>query len=242
MGKKSVKALKEGLKIKKETIDINLFGPQSGKSKLKWTKEEDELLLQLGEKYKGKKWNSVAKELPGKTFLQCSSRWNRIKPGINQGRWTKDEKIRIREYIKILGTDWSLIAAKLGNRTGKQVRDHYKNVMDPNISKEKLTVEDDKKIFKFYQEHGSNWKLLKETIYPCKTADSLKNRFYSYIRKNPHLLDKNQENSKKVTKKVQSYKRSVKTENSNCQVKEINYNSVNLSICQEEFLRNLQNL
>ena len=52
---------------------------------LNWTKKEDEVLLEEAKKNNYRKWKAVAKLIPGKSAIQCASRYNRIRPGINKG-------------------------------------------------------------------------------------------------------------------------------------------------------------
>lgn len=158
-------------------------GPNSKRSEKKWTKEEDELLLQLAERTKGKRWKWISSKLPGKKDTQCRSRWERIRPGMKQGRWTLEEDELLVKLYKQLGEKWAEIASHLVNRTGKQVRDRIKNVYDPSISHEKFRIEDDELIYKLYLERGPKWKEIKEEFFPNRTADFIKNRFYSHYQK-----------------------------------------------------------
>lgn len=159
------------------------FGPDSKKSLKKWTREEDELLIKLAEISKGKKWKWIASQIPGKRDSQCRSRWERIRPGMKQGRWTPEEDEHLRKLYSIYGDKWSELAKNLNNRTGKQVRDRIKNVLDARLDKNCFTLEDDEKIYKLYQERGPKWKQIQQEFFPDRTADFIKNRFYSHYRK-----------------------------------------------------------
>ena len=55
-----------------------------------WTKEEDKILLQNVERFNFKNWNLIASYIKGRTAIQCSARYKRIKPGIKKGYWTKE--------------------------------------------------------------------------------------------------------------------------------------------------------
>jgi hypothetical protein len=46
-----------------------------------WTEEEDKLLRELVAKYSSKNWKKIAEIFTGKSPIQCSSRYRRIKLG-----------------------------------------------------------------------------------------------------------------------------------------------------------------
>ncbi len=158
-------------------------GPESKKSMKKWTHAEDQHLIHLAELNKGKKWKWVADQIPGKKDSQCRSRWERIRPGMKQGRWTPEEDELLKKIYSKYGDKWSELAKHLTNRTGKQVRDRLKNVLDPKLEKKEFSPEDDEKIYKLFEERGPKWKEIQQEYFPDRTADFIKNRFYSHYRK-----------------------------------------------------------
>ena len=51
-----------------------------------WTKEEDDLVIQLVEKFGPKKWSVIAEHLQGRIGKQCRERWhNHLNPDIKKG-------------------------------------------------------------------------------------------------------------------------------------------------------------
>ena len=152
------------------------------KNQKKWTKEEDLDLINLVQKYKGKKWKEVASYFHNKTPLQCFSRYKRIKPGINKGTWKKDEDKRIISLIEKYGKSWSKISKIIQTRNGKQIRDRYINVLAPNINKNKFSDDEDKRLIQLYQEFGPQWSII-HTYFKNRTTDMIKNRFHSSLKK-----------------------------------------------------------
>ncbi len=148
----------------------------------KWTKEEDLDLINLVQKYKGKKWKEVASFFHNKTPLQCFSRYKRIKPGINKGTWKKDEDNLIISLIEKYGKSWSKISKIIQTRNGKQIRDRYTNVLAPNINKNKFSVDEDKLLIQLYQKFGAKWSKI-HTFFKNRTTDMIKNRFHSSLKK-----------------------------------------------------------
>ena len=57
-----------------------------------WTKEEDELVVELVKKYGPKRWTLIAKHLKGRIGKQCRERWhNHLNPEIKKTAWTEEE-------------------------------------------------------------------------------------------------------------------------------------------------------
>jgi len=152
------------------------------KNKKKWTKEEDSLLIKLAEKYKEKHWKEISRNFVNKNSLQCFSRYKRIRPGIIKGSWSKDEDDKILHLVQIYGKSWSKISKVLSSRNGKQIRDRFINVLDPEIKKGKFTEEEDKSLIRLYIYYGPKWATISKH-FTNRTADMIKNRFHSSIKK-----------------------------------------------------------
>jgi len=114
-----------------------IFSIKKIKNQKKWTREEDELLIALAEKYNEKHWKEISKRFVKKNSLQCFSRYKRIRPGIVKGSWKKEEDVNIIDLVMKYGKSWSKISKLLGTRNGKQIRDRFINVLDPEIRKGK---------------------------------------------------------------------------------------------------------
>jgi len=163
-----------------------------------WTKEEDKILLAKAKEFEYRNWKEVSKFIPGKTDVQCSARYKRIKPGIIKGPWSKEEDEELLEYIRTIGTNWSLISKYIPSRTGKQIRDRYLNALDPNVNRGKFTEEEDDKIIELYKQYGPAWSKISSQIIG-RTGDMIKNRFYSTLKKN---INNKQVKSKEKKNKI----------------------------------------
>lgn len=152
------------------------------KNKKKWTKEEDEMLIDLAEKYKEKHWKDISSAFNNKNSLQCFSRYKRIRPGIIKGSWSHQEDEKILKLVSIYGKSWSKISKILVTRNGKQIRDRFINVLDPDTKKGKFTEKEDKLLIKLYLYHGPKWATIAK-YFEHRTADMIKNRFHSSIKK-----------------------------------------------------------
>ena len=174
--------------VDKLFLNKKIFSIVKVRNKKKWTKEEDSKLIKLAEKNKEKHWKEIAKNFQNKNPLQCFSRYKRIKPGIIKGTWSKEEDERILSLVKIYEKSWSKIAKIIKSRNGKQIRDRFINVLDPEVKKGKFSYKEDKKIRELYLQHGPKWATISRGL-PSRTPDMIKNRFHSSIKKN--LFDPN---------------------------------------------------
>lgn len=165
-----------------------LFEITKTKIQKKWSKEEDLLLLELTKKYNSKCWKKISSNFEDKSPLQCFSRYKRIRPGIIKGSWTKEEDEKIIKMVELHGKSWSKISKSLITRNGKQIRDRYINILDPDIKKGKFTVEEDLKLLSLYRKLGTKWATISK-YFENRTADMIKNRYHSSIKKNMKFLE-----------------------------------------------------
>jgi hypothetical protein len=163
-----------------------IFCIKKVKNQKKWTKEEDLQLISLAEKYNEKHWKEISNKFLKKNSLQCFSRYKRIRPGIIKGSWKKEEDLRILDLVEKHGKSWSKISKIIGTRNGKQIRDRYINVLDPEIKKGKFNEEEDKKLIYLFRQNGPKWATIAK-FYFNRTADMVKNRFHSSIKKKLNL-------------------------------------------------------
>lgn len=152
------------------------------KHQKKWSKEEDKLLISLAQKYKNRNWNVISSHFPTKNYLQCFSRYRRIKPGMKRGPWNKEEDQFIFSRIQEYGKNWAKISKEMGTRNSKQIRDRYINVLDPYVNKRMFTPDEDNTILDLFNKYGAKWARI-ASHFTFRTADMVKNRFYSSISK-----------------------------------------------------------
>lgn len=77
---------------------------------------------------------------------------------------------------------WSEATKEIEGRSGKQIRERWFNILNPQINKAKWSFEEERMLFSLYQKHGPKWCSL-VTHFKNRTENSIKNRFYSTLRR-----------------------------------------------------------
>ena len=94
-----------------------------------------------------------------------------------------DEDRKLLNWVSKIGpSKWAICAHSIVGRSGKQCRERYYNALCPNIKRGGWTPEEDFLLFRMYEENGSQWSKIAKS-FQGRTENSLKNRFYSTLRK-----------------------------------------------------------
>ena len=108
--------------------------------------------------------------------------------------WNNEEDKILTMWVNVHGlNNWTQCSRLLQNKSCKQLRERWMNVLDPNLKKGNWTVAEDYLLFRLYDKLGSGWTNLSK-YFPGRTENSIKNRFYSSLRKTA-LLNCNIENA-----------------------------------------------
>jgi ubiquitin len=108
----------------------------------KWAENEDIKLKDAVQTHGGKNWDAIAALVPGRTLIQCYSRWHDfLDPSIDRvnerrGKWAEDEDIKLKDAIQTHGgKNWDAIAALVPGRTEKQCNRRWHDGLDTSIDR-----------------------------------------------------------------------------------------------------------
>jgi len=96
--------------------------------------------------------------------------------------WSSSEDEQLLDLFNAHGPRWAKIASFMENRTRKQVRDRYLNVLVSNINKAPWTEEEDRVIMNMLKKIGAQWCRISEAL-NGRTEMQVKNRYYIYLKK-----------------------------------------------------------
>ena len=135
-------------------------------------------------RYGGKNWRKIADCIAGRTPIQCLHRWTKIlQPGLIKGPWILEEDRKLVDWVKNNGPNrWSQCSENIKGRSGKQCRERWCNSLNPKVVKGNWTLEEDFKIFILYKHFQGKWSRA-ANVFVGRTENSIKNRFYSSLRK-----------------------------------------------------------
>ncbi|CAD8047391.1 unnamed protein product [Paramecium sonneborni] len=172
-----------------------------------WTPEEDEMLQNFYEKFNGN-WTLVAQAIPGRNQSQCSQRWKRINPNRIKMRkqWTEEEDRQVLRLIQKFGKNWKRIENEMNGRTGKQIRERFINKLDKTINHDPFDEKEDEEIYQLYISLGPRWSEISKNL-KGRPENSVKNRFYSHIKKHYNIQTKESDSDgKEITPQQKNVK------------------------------------
>lgn len=150
-----------------------------GKKTLKWSEDEDKLLLELVNVKLGKKWKLISTYFKEKSRFDCYTRYFQINPTIKKGKWTKEEDDLLVKLVEDLKYDWAKIANIMKNRTSKQIRSRYIYYLDTGLNKSEFTPEEDEIVRKLFPIFKTNWVNYVNYL-PNRSAKIIQNRYRPY--------------------------------------------------------------
>lgn len=122
--------------------------------------------------------------------------------------FTKDEDKKIKQLVEIFGTKhWDLVAQFMNGRTAKQCRDRYSNYLIPGYFQGDWTAEEDSLLIKLYIENGPKWSIIQKS-FPQRSANTIKNRWYYFLRKRNQIFSQTKKNKQKYSKSKPEMKQS----------------------------------
>ena len=135
-------------------------------------------------KFGPKRWKQISELVVGRSPIQCLHRWTKIlRPGLTKGPWKKAEDLMLVDWVRKHGaTNWAKATKVIRGRSGKQIRERWFNTLNPNVKKGAWSASEDALVFDLYARLGAKWTLIANE-FSGRTENSVKNRFYSTLRR-----------------------------------------------------------
>jgi hypothetical protein len=123
--------------------------------------------------------NELIKIEPKKTKKSKRSK----KIPVKKGQWSAQEDKLLEQWVKTNGPkNWEACGRFIQGRKGKQCREHWNNCLNPELKKGNWGPEEDFLIMFFYEKCNGSWKKI-IPLFDGRIENSIKNRFYSQLRK-----------------------------------------------------------
>lgn len=155
--------------------------PTTYNDKRNWTEEEDKILMSYIKLYNSKNWKKISEILKTKTSQQCVYRYHKLINKHKEIKWNRCEDIQLMELIENYGYDWEILSKHL-NKPADAIKERYYKKLDPNLKRCKFTEKEDLLIYKLHNKLGNKWFEI-ASYFPDRNSSMIKNRYYSYIRK-----------------------------------------------------------
>ena len=114
---------------------------------------------------------------------------------VKRKQWKKTEDEKLKKVIKNEKRQiiWEVISHKLKKlgitKSSKQCRERWIHQLHPSVKKKKWENFENKKLFYFFKKKGNKWKMISDE-FKGRTDNSIKNNFFSLIRKSLRLACK----------------------------------------------------
>ena len=100
-----------------------------------------------------------------------------MNPNIKKDKWSPEEDAKLTDLVEQYGNRWADIARQLEGRTDQQCMGRWTRHLDPNISRETWTADEDVRLVQLYQTHGTQWSRISKHI-EGRTAQQCRARFF----------------------------------------------------------------
>ena len=95
----------------------------------------------------------------------------------HKNKFTDEEDIKLKYFVHMYGSNnWELIATALGTKNERQCRERWRNYLNPRLTTNPWTVEEDMQLVQKYAQYGSKWKRIASEM-PGRSVNSVRNRW-----------------------------------------------------------------
>jgi len=145
-----------------------------------WSIEESLRLQRLIDVYGTSRWSEVARNLPGKSEMQCLLHY---RYGLNDdqqvrgiGSWSVEEDARLKALVDQQGTKWALVARSMPGRVAKQCRERYLNHLDPSLHRGPWSEDEEQQLLRLCEGQQRQWAEICRQL-PGRSYNDVKNRY-----------------------------------------------------------------
>ncbi|OHS95348.1 Myb-like DNA-binding domain containing protein [Tritrichomonas foetus] len=104
------------------------------------------------------------------------------KPLYRKSMWTPAEDQLLLQAVDKHGTsNWCVISAEVVGRTGKQCRERWAGILNPDLAKQPWTAEEDEQLKMLHAQFGNKWSMIANRMKGRSTI-SLRNRWSWHLR------------------------------------------------------------
>eukprot|EP00892_Ulva_mutabilis_P001873 jgi/Ulvmu1/11687/UM008_0097.1 len=98
-------------------------------------------------------------------------------------RWTPPEEAELRKAVSAMGTsDWARVADAVRTRSARQCKEHYREVLSPDVKHGEWSVEEELKLVQAHARMGQAWSRIAPFL-PGRPANACKNKFNGTLRR-----------------------------------------------------------
>ena len=98
-----------------------------------------------------------------------------------KGHWKEEEDQLLLKMVETYGINWPIIAEKWNadgsvlTRSVKQIRERWTNHLNPTISREPWTAQEDERLLQLQAQHGNAWSKISKAL-PGRSGEGVKTR------------------------------------------------------------------
>jgi hypothetical protein len=167
---------------KKELAATGIKKVQKKKIANKWNEVEYSSLVSHVRQH-GEDWNKIASRLHNKTPKQCMQKFKNSQRSAKKGNWLAEEDKLLLGWVSENGaTKWTECSKLIRGRCGKQCRERWVNILNPDVKKGNWSDHEQDVIFQNLSTYMTSWSSMSK-ILPGRTENSIKNYFYSSVRR-----------------------------------------------------------
>lgn len=92
-------------------------------------------------------------------------------------KFTQEEDKHLTQLVLAHGDrDWKSLAGKLKTKTARQCRDRWRNYLNPDLSQQPWSIENDQLLKEKYSEYGPQWHAI-AVFFPDRSLNNIRNRY-----------------------------------------------------------------